>query len=178
MSIALITFVLAIAFVIAFFRFFVHSTFVLMAGIATFLQWLFRACRLLSLPLFLSLHSSYFFSFILFYSDDQDCHLSTVIVRIMLIALITFFLVSALFLFFFFFNPLLFWSPGLPPFYNDCSDHFDNFQPLPHPSSDQCQYCVSPPQTWNLSKYLHNQIFVCKNFTHWKRVNRDYFRQQ
>ena len=33
-------------------------------------------------------------------------------------------------------------------------------------------------QTWNLSKYLHDQIFVCKNFTHWKRVNRDYFRQQ
>ena len=33
-------------------------------------------------------------------------------------------------------------------------------------------------QTWNLSKYLHDQIFVCKNFTHWKRVNWDYFRQQ
>ena len=33
-------------------------------------------------------------------------------------------------------------------------------------------------QTWNLSKYLHDQIFVCKNFTHWKRVNRDYFCQQ
>ena len=33
-------------------------------------------------------------------------------------------------------------------------------------------------QTWNLSKNLHDQIFGQNNFTHWKRVNRDYFCQQ
>ena len=33
-------------------------------------------------------------------------------------------------------------------------------------------------QTWNLSKNLHDPIFGWKNFTHWKRVNRDYFREQ
>ena len=33
-------------------------------------------------------------------------------------------------------------------------------------------------QTWNLSKNLHDQIFGQKNFTHWKRVNWDYFCQQ
>ena len=33
-------------------------------------------------------------------------------------------------------------------------------------------------QTWNLSKNLHDPIFGRKNFTHWKRVNWDYFRQQ
>ena len=51
--------------------------------------------------------------------------------------------------------------------------------------SEFSTWSSSPPwspwrwtQTWNLSKYLHDQIFVCKNFTHWKRVNRDYFRQQ
>ena len=32
-------------------------------------------------------------------------------------------------------------------------------------------------QTWNLSKNLQDRIFGWKNFTHWKRVNRDYFRQ-
>ena len=31
-------------------------------------------------------------------------------------------------------------------------------------------------QTWNLSKNLHDPIFGRKNVTHWKRVNRDYFR--
>ena len=36
----------------------------------------------------------------------------------------------------------------------------------------------SGQQTWNLSKNLHNPIFGQKNFTHWKRVNGDYFRQQ
>ena len=30
-------------------------------------------------------------------------------------------------------------------------------------------------QTWNLSKNLHDLIFVRKNFTHWKRVNLDFF---
>ena len=30
-------------------------------------------------------------------------------------------------------------------------------------------------QTWNLSKNLHDQIFRRKNFTHWKRVNWDFF---
>ena len=33
-------------------------------------------------------------------------------------------------------------------------------------------------QTWNLSKNLHDPIFRQKNFTHWKRVNWDFFRQQ
>ena len=33
-------------------------------------------------------------------------------------------------------------------------------------------------QTWNLSKNLHDPIFGRKNFTHWERVNQDYFRQQ
>ena len=33
-------------------------------------------------------------------------------------------------------------------------------------------------QTWNLSKNLHDPIFEQKNFTHWKRVNCDYFCQQ
>ena len=42
--------------------------------------------------------------------------------------------------------------------------------------SDQslCTYV----QTWNLSKNLHDPIFGRKNFTHWKCVNGDYFRQQ
>ena len=49
------------------------------------------------------------------------------------------------------------------------------------------QLCFSPinpfdltftGQTWNLSKNLHDPIFGRKNFTHWKRVHRDYFRQQ
>ena len=36
-----------------------------------------------------------------------------------------------------------------------------------------------PQQTWNLSKKNYRtQFFVRKNFTHWKRVNRDYCRQQ
>ena len=30
-------------------------------------------------------------------------------------------------------------------------------------------------QTWNLSKNLQDPIFGRKNFTHWKRINRDYF---
>ena len=34
------------------------------------------------------------------------------------------------------------------------------------------------PQTWNLSKNLHNPIFGRKNFTHWECVNGDYFHQQ
>ena len=33
-------------------------------------------------------------------------------------------------------------------------------------------------QTWNLSKNLHDPIFGRKNFTHWKRLNWDYFRHQ
>ena len=33
-------------------------------------------------------------------------------------------------------------------------------------------------QTWNSSKNLYNPVFGRTNFTHWKRVNRDYFRQQ
>ena len=38
--------------------------------------------------------------------------------------------------------------------------------------------CYYQTQTWNLSKNLHDPIFRWKNFTHWKRVNWDYFRQQ
>ena len=33
-------------------------------------------------------------------------------------------------------------------------------------------------QTWNLSKNWHDPIFRQKNFTHWKPINQDYFRQQ
>ena len=33
-------------------------------------------------------------------------------------------------------------------------------------------------QTWNLSKNLHDPICGRKNFTHWKRLNWDYFRHQ
>ena len=46
--------------------------------------------------------------------------------------------------------------------------------------SGGCQIPLSPyhRQTWNLSKNLHDPIFGRKNFTHWKCVNGDYFRQQ
>ena len=46
--------------------------------------------------------------------------------------------------------------------------------------SGGCQIPLSPyhRQTWNLSKNLHDPIFGRKNFTHWKRVNWDYFCQQ
>ena len=37
---------------------------------------------------------------------------------------------------------------------------------------------TGPQQTWNLSKNLHDPIFGRKNFTHWKRLNWDYFRHQ
>ena len=39
------------------------------------------------------------------------------------------------------------------------------------------QWPTTLGQTWNLSKNLQDRIFGWKNFTHWKRVNRDYFRQ-
>ena len=42
---------------------------------------------------------------------------------------------------------------------------------------EQWSMCENPKQTWNLSKNLQDRIFGWKNFTHWKRVNRDYFRQ-
>ena len=48
------------------------------------------------------------------------------------------------------------------------------FQKLPNDQATR----PFQPQTWNLSKNLHDPIFGRKNFTHWKRVNWDYFRQQ
>ena len=62
----------------------------------------------------------------------------------------------------------------------------EEFMPISLPKRPFLKNCwvfkncksATDQQDLNLSKNLHDQILGQKNFTHWKHVNRDYFRQQ